>query len=139
MKDIINHWVAMGAPGDQNALVGLLKDVQALRGGSLDTQTLGELAETLGLRQSYLAAICRRIPSLRLSDRRVLQLCGGPNCSRAVALAAAAERLCKGRSDLTLSYVGCMRMCGKGPNIKLDGKLYHKADEALLKALLKGE
>jgi hypothetical protein len=29
-----------------------------------------------------------------------------------------------------------MRLCGKGPNIRWDGTLYHGADEALLKMLL---
>lgn len=27
-------------------------------------------------------------------------------------------------------------MCGKGPNMKWDGKLYHRADEALLRSLI---
>ena len=30
-----------------------------------------------------------------------------------------------------------MRMCGKGPNLKWDGKLHHGATEALLKELVK--
>ena len=41
-----------------------------------------------------------------------------------------------GRKDVTLKTIPCQRMCGKGPNIRFDGKLYHKADEALLRQLL---
>ena len=29
-----------------------------------------------------------------------------------------------------------MRMCGKGPNLKWDGTLYHHADEALIQKLI---
>jgi NADH:ubiquinone oxidoreductase subunit E len=29
-----------------------------------------------------------------------------------------------------------MRLCGKGPNIRFDGKLYHGADAALVEKLL---
>ena len=28
-----------------------------------------------------------------------------------------------------------MRMCGKGPNVKWDGQVYHQADEMLLRQL----
>jgi hypothetical protein len=32
-----------------------------------------------------------------------------------------------------------MRLCGKGPNLRWDGTLHHKADEALLRKLLGGK
>ena len=53
--------------------------------------------------------------------------------SAAVPTAAFAEKYLKGKCQI--KYVGCMRLCGKGPNVKYDGKLYHKADEALLRSL----
>ncbi len=65
----------------------------------------------------------------------MLELCAGENCRRSRTLAACAEALGK-EHGFTVKYVPCMRLCGKGPNIKFDGKLYHRADEALLRSLL---
>ena len=37
---------------------------------------------------------------------------------------------------LEVRLVPCMRLCGKGPNIRFAGKLYHGADAALVEKLL---
>ena len=138
LEEAVAYYKKQGAPGDQAALVALLREVQAENGGAVPKTALLPMAELLGVRESYLLAVIRRIPSLRLSDSHTLELCGGPNCGKHAALAAAAEKLCKGK-NVTVKFVPCMRLCGKGPNLKWDGVLYHKADEALLKRLLEGE
>ena len=107
-------------------------------GGAIPKSALPAMAEGLGVKESYLLAVIRRIPSLRLSDMHTLELCAGPNCGKHAALAVCAEKLCKGK-NITLKFTPCMRMCGKGPNLKWDGKLYHKADEALLRSLIEGK
>lgn len=134
IMDAVRYYKKQGAPGDQTVLVSLLREVQAFSGG-IPAWVLEPIARELGTKESYLLAVIKRIPSLRLADTHVLELCAGPNCGKATALAAAAERLCAQRG-VELRFCGCMRLCGKGPNIKFDGKLYHKADEALLKQLL---
>ena len=133
--DTISYYKKQGAPSDQSALVSLLREVQQENGGAISKSVLPALTEGLGVKESYLLAVIRRIPSLRLSDSHTLEMCGGPNCGKHAALAAAAEKLCKGK-NVTLKFVPCMRLCGKGPNLKWDGTLYHKADEALIKRLL---
>ena len=40
--------------------------------------------------------------------------------------------------NISVSFVPCMRLCGKGPNIRWDGKIYHQADEALIRSLVEG-
>ena len=134
MQEAVAYYKKQGAPADQTALVNLLKEVQAQFGG-IDPAHITQAAELLGTKERLLLALVRRMPSLRLTDRHVLELCAGPNCGKAVALAAAAERLCK-EKGVTLRFIGCQRMCGKGPNVKLDGVLHHKADEQLLQKLL---
>ena len=137
LEEAIAWHRAAGAPGDQTALIGLLREVQQESGGSSPRPALGRIAEVCGLKDSYLLALIRRIPSLRLSDVHVLELCGGPNCGRARALAALAEDLCAEKAGtVTLRFVPCMRLCGKGPNLRWDGVLYHEAGEALLRRLL---
>lgn len=134
MQEAVAYYKKQGAPADQTALLGLLKELQAEFGG-IDPAHITEAAELLETKESLLLALVRRMPSLRLTDRHVLELCAGPNCGKHTALAAEAERLCKGKG-ITLRFIGCQRMCGKGPNIRFDGKLYHKADAKLLQKLL---
>lgn len=134
MEEMLTYYRKQGAPGDQTALVNLLKEVQA-EYGALPQWAVGKIAESYGIKESFLLAIIKRIPSLRLQDTHLLELCAGPNCGKHTALAAAAEKLCK-EKGIPLKFIGCQRMCGKGPNLKWDGKLYHKATEELLRKLI---
>lgn len=136
MEELIAYYKRMGAPQDQTALVSLLKEVQQEHGG-IPSYLVPALAEGLGTKESFLQAVIRRIPSLRLKDTHCLELCAGPNCGKHKSLAAFAEKHLSGKYQI--KYVPCMRMCGKGPNIKIDGKLYNKAHEDLLRSLLKEE
>ena len=134
LEEALAYYKKLGAPADQNALIGLLGEVQDAFGG-IPSHLLPELAEKLGTKQGVLLALIRRIPRLRLADLHTLEICAGPNCPKRRNLAEIAEKLCKG-STVQLKFVPCMRQCGKGPNIRFDGTLYNGADEALLKKLL---
>ena len=136
MKELLDYYKRQGAPSDQTALVNLLKELQQEHRG-IPRWALGEIAEAYQIKESFLLAVIKRIPSLRLQDTHLLQLCAGPNCGKHTQLAAEAEKLCKLRG-VELKFMGCQRMCGKGPNLKFDGKLYHKATETLLRELLEG-
>ena len=135
MKEILDYYRRQGAPGDQTALVNLLKELQQIY-GAVPQWAVAEIAENYNVKESFVLAVVKRIPSLRLQDTHLLQLCAGPNCGKHTALAAEAEKLCK-LKGVELKFMGCQRMCGKGPNIKFDGKLYHKATVELLQELLK--
>ena len=135
MKEMLDYYRRQGAPSDQTALVGLLKELQQTY-GAVPKWAVGEIAEEYKVKESFILAVVKRIPSLRLQDTHLLQLCAGPNCGKHTALAAEAEKLCK-LKGVELKYMGCQRMCGKGPNIRFDGKLYHKATVELLQELLK--
>ena len=135
MRELLDYYKRQGAPSDQTALVNLLKELQQEHGG-IPRWALGEIAEAYQIKESFLLAVIKRIPSLRLQDTHLLQLCAGPNCGKHTQLAAEAEKLCK-LKGVELKYMGCQRMCGKGPNLKFDGKLYHKATVGLLRELLK--
>ena len=139
LEEAVEYYKKQGAPADQSALVSLLREVQQENGGSIPLSALPQIAEGLGSKESYLMAVIKRIPSLRLSDTHELVLCAGPNCSKRAALAAFVEKT-YGRNPkkFTIKYGPCMRLCGKGPNIKWDGKIYHGADEALIRSLIDG-
>ena len=134
MEEMLSYYKNQGAPGDQTALVNLLKELQKTY-GAVPKWAIEQTAVYYGIKESFLLAILKRIPSLRLENTHLLELCAGPNCGKHTQLVATAEKLCK-LKDVTLKYMGCQRICGKGPNIKFDGKLYHKATETLIQELL---
>ena len=135
MEKLIEYYKALGAPSDQSALISLLKEVQQKHGGGIPQYIISPLAESLSVKETYLLAIIRRIPSLRLANTHLLEICAGPNCGKHAALAAFAQKL--ESKHITVKFVPCLRMCGKGPNIKWDGKLYHQATQELLQQLTK--
>ena len=133
IREAIEHYRRQGAPGDQNALRSLLGEIQAESGGAIPGWMLTRAAEGLGVKETFLAAIVRRIPSLRLADRHLLEICGGANCPRKADLSGFLDR---SGGKLEVRLVPCMRLCGKGPNIRFDGRLYQGADAALIERLL---
>ena len=138
LQEAILYYKKQGAPRDQSALISLLREIQQESGGSIPAAALEEAAASLNIKSSMFHALIKRIPSLRLSDKHCLNICSGPNCGKAKALADYAETLCRLKSDtIELRFVPCMRMCGKGPNIRWDGTVYHQATPELLEELIK--
>ena len=137
LEEAVTYYRGQGAPGDQNAVINLLREIQQENGGSIPGFMLNRAAELYGVKEGFLLTFVKRLPSLRLSDSHLLELCGGPNCSKRAALAAFVEKTWGAKPNgFSVKYVPCMRLCAKGPNIRWDGKVYHKADEALLRELI---
>ena len=137
LDEALSYYKRLGAPRDQNALISLLREIQQEHGNSIPDFLPKLIAEAYAVKESYLLAIIKRIPSLRIDHQHLLEVCSGPNCGKHTALIAYIEKLQKqSRDAFTLKLRPCMRMCGKGPNIKWDGIIYHNATEALIKQLL---
>ena len=138
LEETIAWYRRQGAPGDQNAVIQLLREIQQQCGGISQAQ-LTRIAESYGVKEGFLLAFIRRIPGLRLSETHVLELCAGPNCPKRAPLAEFVEKTYgKQPAGFTVKLVPCMRMCGKGPNIRWDGKVYNQVDEKLLRSLIEG-
>ena len=137
LEEALSYYKSQGAPGNQMILIQLLKEIQQENGGSLPMGQVNAAAEYFGVKSSFLLAVIRRIPSLRLDDSHCLELCGGPACSKRARLGEFVEKTYgKKPEKFTLKYAGCMRLCGKGPNIRWDGVLYSGADEQLIRELV---
>ncbi len=137
LDEAINYYKKQGAPSDQTALLGLLQEIQQESGGGIPLWMVEYTGEKLNLKQSYLLAVIKRFPRLRLENTHCLELCAGANCSKRAKLADFVEKTYgKNPKDFTVKFVPCMRMCGKGPNIKWDGKICHGADETLIRKLV---
>lgn len=135
LEEAIQYYTRMGAPADQSALISLLREVQTEMGGTIPEGLLPRIAAELGAKPALLTALIRRIPSLNLAGKPLVELCAGPNCGKHTDLAAYAEQLQK-QGKLTLRYLPCQRLCGKGPNLRFNGTLHHRADKPLLRKLL---
>ena len=134
LEEAMDYYATQGAPREQSALIALLREIQQEQ-GAVQPADLARMAQRYQVKESLFLALIRRIPSLRLADTHLLEICGGPNCSRRASLAAFGETL--KQPGLTVKTIPCMRQCGKGPNIRFDGTLYNSADEALIRKLLK--
>ena len=132
-EEALDYYRRQGAASDQNTLIALLKEIQGEL-GAIPVDVPAKIAEAYGLREPLVLALIRRIPSLRLSGGHCLELCAGPNCGKAASLADYAEQIAP--KGVTVRRVGCMRLCGKGPNLRWDGKVYHQADRALIRRLM---
>ena len=140
MEEAAAYYKNQGAPGNSAAVISLLREVQQENGGSIPRFALVQLGAVLGVKESFFLALIRRIPSLRLGDTHCLELCGGPNCGKRAALADFVEKTYGSKPEkFTWRSVACMRMCGKGPNIRWDGTVYNQADPELLRRLIEGD
>lgn len=136
LEEALDYYKQQGAPGDQSALISLLREIQKECGSGIPQWAVAKAVQAYAVKESYLLAVVKRIPSLRLENAHCLELCGGPNCSKRSKLALFVKKTYGTKPEkFTLRYTGCMRMCGKGPNIKWDGTIYHQADEALIRRL----
>lgn len=129
-EEALEYYRKQGAPGDQNAVRSLLKEVQQAL-GSVPGWAVARAAQAYGTREGLFLALIRRTPTLRLGDQHVLEICGGPNCAK--KWTPVLKNL---PENVTVRTVPCMRLCGKGPNIRLDGTLHSGMSEEALRKLL---
>lgn len=136
LEEALEFYKKQGAPADQMACVNLLKEIQQENGG-IPGWMLSRAAEVFGTKESLLLALVRRIPSLRLMDSHILEICSGPNCGKRTEIADFVEKTYgKNPPGFTYRFCGCMRQCGKGPNIRWDGKVFNNVTPELVRQLI---
>lgn len=139
LEEALQYYQKQGAPRDQTACLNLLKEIQQEHSG-IPRWMLARAAEVWNTKEGLLLALVRRIPSLRLQDRHILEICSGPNCGKHTEIPDFVEKT-YGRApkDFESRFCGCMRQCGKGPNIRWDGKVYNGATPELVKRLIENK
>ena len=126
LEEALAYYRRQGAPGEQGALVALLREVQEERGGALPAADLAEIAAALSLRDTFLSAIIRRY-----SGRGAARLAAFVEETYGVRPGGVSA---SGR--FTYRITGCMKNCPNGPSLRWDGALHSRADEALIRALV---
>ena len=145
IREIIEYYRGQGAPQDQQMLIALLREVQEDMGGVLSWSALQEIADSLGMKNTLLQALIRRVPSLRMENAaHRLEICG--TCRAGARLRDAIERTYGVKSGEICEAAGfsyhvtpCMKNCKNGPSIKWDGTLHSHADIELVHALIGGK
>ena len=69
LEEALTYYGRQGAPADQGALTALLRDVQDEHGGKIPGELLPAIAEHYKIKESFLLAVIKRIPSLKLALR----------------------------------------------------------------------
>lgn len=146
IHEAVEYYKGQDAPQNQFALVELLKEVQDHSGGVLTAAAVEEIAALLNIKVTFLNAVIKRYQSLKTAAApHRLEVCGGKNCAangsaallkhiRGVYGAESGGVSAKG--GFSFKICGCLKHCGKGPNIKLDGEVYNAATPELLQKLI---
>ena len=140
LMEIIAYYMDQGAPADQQMLIALLREAQEADGGVLEEDTLQCITQVLGLKDTMLQALIRRIPALRTARApHRLEIC--QTCKKGAALRAVVEGeygVKSGESGCGFSYhvVPCMKNCLNGPNLRWDGALIKAATVEKLRSLI---
>ena len=139
---LVDYYRQQGAPGDQQMLIALLKEVQALEGDLLTKSALQEIAAAYDLKESILLAIVRRIPALKYEDiPHKLEICATCKCSgdlRAYIEETLGIKSGTANKETGFAYrtVNCMKNCKNGPSVRWDGVLHSRVTIELLKNLI---
>lgn len=141
-QDALRYYREQGAPGDQQMLIALLREVQEADGGVLWPERVEAIALSYETPAAVLNALIRRIPSLRpAAAPHRLEMC--QTCGKNRELAAFVRREygvenggVSQQGGFAFQLVNCMKNCKAGPSIRWDGVLYPRADEGLLRKLI---
>lgn len=145
IHEAVEYYKGQDAPQNQFALVELLKEAQEHNGGVLTDCLIEDIAALLNIKVTFLNAVIKRYPSLKTAQApRRLEVCGGKNC--AANGSAALLKHIRGaygaesggistKGGFSFKICGCLKHCGKGPNIKWDGEIYNAATPELIKKL----
>lgn len=145
IHEAVEYYKGQDAPQNQFALVELLKEAQEHNGGVLTDCLIEDIAALLNIKVTFLNAVIKRYPSLKTAQApHRLGVCGGKNC--AANGSAALLKHIRGaygaesggistKGGFSFKICGCLKHCGKGPNIKWDGEIYNAATPELIKKL----
>lgn len=145
IHEAVEYYKGQDAPQNQFAMVELLKEAQEHNGGVLTDCLIEDIATLLNIKVTFLNAVIKRYPSLKTAQApHSLEVCGGKNC--AANASAALLKHIRGaygaesggistKGGFSFKICGCLKHCGKGPNIKWDGEIYNAATPELIKKL----
>lgn len=124
---------------DQQMTVAFLRETQEIY-GCIPDYALETIAICTGYKIPLLKKLIGLYPSLKTQAAcHEIVVCSGSRCGKTNA--EWLKRLKKGLEgadpqQVSIRTVNCFKQCGKGPNIQLDGVLYHCCDENTMDEIL---
>ena len=155
LENILERYKDTAGPGDQQAVIALLREVQQLYGCVPDS-VQQRVAKATGTAPSLIAALVRRVPGLTpAAYRHRIVVCTGPRCSAkgGTALLRAVENalgIAPGETTpdgcFRLETRNCLKQCGSAPNLTVDQTLcigprrgHPESAQAVSRAVLLGD
>lgn len=145
-QEAIAYYKLQDVSQNQQALIELLREIQKNNNGVISYDDLKAVEEAFLLKESFLMAVIKRYPSLRMEDvPHLLEICGGKNCAcgnskKLINFITSTYKLSSGEMTSTGGFkfrvVNCLKQCAKGPNIKWDGIVYNNVNIDKLKKII---
>ena len=144
MQELIEYYREQGAPGDQQMVIALLREMQQEDGGVLSADAIRKVAGAYAMKETMLMALIRRVPGLLYEDApHRLEICG--TCKAGAKLRDFVERMygvksgAVSKAGFAYRVTPCMKNCKNGPSIRWDSVLHSRADETLIRSLIEGK
>ena len=144
MQELIEYYREQGAPGDQQMVIALLREMQQEDGGVLSADAIRKVAGAYAMKETMLMALIRRVPGLLYEDApHRLEICG--TCKAGAKLRDFVERTygvksgAVSKAGFAYRVTPCMKNCKNGPSIRWDSVLHSRVDETLIRSLIEGK
>ena len=145
LAEIFEYYEKQLNPSQQNNIVAMLREIQDLL-GCVPEGVQAQAANAVGTKESVIRLLVQRFPSLRSASyqHRIIvcsgQRCGSKNAAQVLSflrkeLEIDPEGYSKDKT-IFLSTQNCLKQCGKGPNLLLDGVLHSAMTPEKAKQLL---
>lgn len=127
--EIMSYYAGQKDAGSQENAVSALSEVQELY-GYIPREKLAEMAEALGVKESFLVQLVKLYPRFKKAPyRHCITVCTGARCGSngASAVFDAVLKAAEAQGDgiFKIQMKECLKECGTAPNIKVDEDWYH--------------
>lgn len=146
LLEILNYYSQKPNPSQQDNIVAMLREIQDLL-GCVPKGVQEQAAKAVGTKPAVIHLLVQRFPSLQSAAyEHRLTVCTGQRCGSQNSY----EVISTLRKELAVDKEGfsqdgtvlfctqnCLKQCGKGPNLLLDGVLYSAMNVQKAKELVK--
>lgn len=146
LKEILEEAVDRFGKGSQEGAKDAIKSCQE-EFGCVSQDHQSQIAEAFELKENIIKAIIKFMPSIKESKVKYeIVCCTGPRCANngSMEVIKTVQKMLGIRFDQTTSdgniclrSQNCFRQCKFGPNIMINGKLYHNIDKIKVEKIIK--
>lgn len=146
LKEIIDYYKNHMDAGSSEDLLSMLREIQEVE-GYIPVEVQTAISAYFSIKPSYLTAVMKRYPSLKEQPSKYdVKVCTGSRCQTNASAETIKEferqlRISKGQASpdsmFSLNSCPCMHLCQKGPNVMINGEIFHHVDKNQVSGLIK--